>query len=59
MNKSKHYFPKVYSREGFYCSDCEFVMFSVEGLDRKKKKSEATPKKFNALDSAIRINDSQ
>jgi hypothetical protein len=39
--KSKHYFHKVYSREGFYCSDCEFVMFNVEGRDTKKKKREA------------------
>ncbi|MDA8967793.1 hypothetical protein N9F76_00720 [bacterium] len=39
--KSKHYFHKVYSREGFYCSDCEFVMFNVEGPDTQKKKREA------------------
>lgn len=34
--KSKHFVSRVKSREGFYCSDCEFVMFSVEGLDTKK-----------------------
>ena len=44
--KSKHYFHKVYSREGYYCSDCEFVMFNVEGPDTKKKKREAAIRNF-------------